>query len=104
MHVCMRACVRVIERLSFNIQDQHKQEVISAQKMSHKKQQRPESPMVTLTWHACKYKVQNHQRYILTFKINKNKFIFNFNLLLIFKDTDFRQKPSFTICAYKTQQ
>ena len=29
-------------------------------------QQRAESPKVTLTWHACKYKVhQLHQRYIL---------------------------------------
>ena len=29
-------------------------------------QQRPESPTVTLTWHACKYKVRElHQRYIL---------------------------------------
>ena len=29
-------------------------------------QQRPESPTVTLTWHACKYKVYKlHQRYIL---------------------------------------
>ena len=29
-------------------------------------QQRPESPIVTLTWHACKYKVHKlHQRYIL---------------------------------------
>ena len=29
-------------------------------------QQRPESPTVTLTWHACKYKVHKlHQRYIL---------------------------------------
>ena len=28
-------------------------------------QQRPELPMVTLTWHACKYKVYKlHQRYI----------------------------------------
>ena len=28
-------------------------------------QQRPESPTVTLTWHACKYMVQKlHQRYI----------------------------------------
>ena len=27
-------------------------------------QQRPESPKVTLTWHACKYKVRKlHQRY-----------------------------------------
>ena len=29
-------------------------------------QQRPESPTVTLTWHACKYKVHKlHQRYSL---------------------------------------
>ena len=29
-------------------------------------QQRPESPAVTLTWHACKYKVHKlHQRYFL---------------------------------------
>ena len=29
------------------------------------KQQRPESPTVTLTWHACRYKVHKlHQRYI----------------------------------------
>ena len=28
-------------------------------------QQRPESPTVTLIWHACKYKVHKlHQRYI----------------------------------------
>ena len=32
-------------------------------------QQRPESPMVTLTWRACKYKVYKlHQRYILAFE------------------------------------
>ena len=31
-------------------------------------QQRPESPMVTLTWHRCKYKVPElHQRYVLAF-------------------------------------
>ena len=31
-------------------------------------QQRPESPTVTLAWHACKYKVHKlHQRYILIF-------------------------------------
>ena len=29
-------------------------------------QRRPESPPVTLTWHACKYKVHKlHQKYIL---------------------------------------
>ena len=33
--------------------------------------QRPESPTVTLTWHACKYKVHKlHQRYILLFGIS----------------------------------
>ena len=32
-------------------------------------QQRPESPTVTLTWRACKYKVYKlHQRYILEFE------------------------------------
>ena len=31
-------------------------------------QQRPELPMVTLTWHACKSNVHKlHQRYILSF-------------------------------------
>ena len=35
-------------------------------KYSNKEHQRPESPTVTLTWHACKYKVHKlHQRYIL---------------------------------------
>ena len=30
--------------------------------------QKPEWPTVTLTWHACKYKVHKlHQRYILTY-------------------------------------
>ena len=34
--------------------------------MLHKPNNRPESPTVTLTWHASKYKVQKlHQRYIL---------------------------------------
>ena len=33
------------------VQNQHTRELISVRK------QRPESPMVTLTWHACKYTV-----------------------------------------------
>ena len=34
--------------------------------MTQIQQQRPESCTVTLTWHACKYKVHElHQRYIL---------------------------------------
>ena len=33
-------------------------------------QQRPKSPTVTLTWHACKYKVHKlHQRYILKLRV-----------------------------------
>ena len=32
-------------------------------------QQRPESPTVTRTWHACKYKIHKlHQRYILCYR------------------------------------
>ena len=40
--------------------NQHSKYVTQAQ------QQRPQPPTVTLTWHACKYKVHKlHQRYIL---------------------------------------
>ena len=46
-------------------QKQHTRELISTQKTSHIQEQRPQSPMVTLTWYACKYKVHKlHQRYI----------------------------------------
>ena len=39
--------------------NQHSKYIIQVQ------QQRPESPMVTLIWHACKYNVHKlHQRYI----------------------------------------
>ena len=42
-------------------------------------QQRPESPRVTLTWHACKYKIHKlHQRYILCLQ---EKLVFDFNVL-----------------------
>ena len=57
--------------------NQHTRELISARNMQHKhnykdlkyvtqtQQQRPESPAVTLTWHACKHKVHKvHQKYI----------------------------------------
>ena len=45
--------------------NQRTREVIIARKTSHKhKNKRPESPTVTLTWHARKYKVHTfHQRY-----------------------------------------
>ena len=37
-------------------------------------QQRPESPTVTLIWHASKYKVRNlHQRYIIFKKKQRKK-------------------------------
>ena len=33
--------------------------------MTQVQQQRPESPTVTLTWHACQYKVHKlHERYV----------------------------------------
>ena len=38
-------------------------------------QQRPESPTVTFTWHACKYKVHKlHKRYILKFRVIVDSF------------------------------
>ena len=47
----------------------HKQcarELISTRKTSQAQQHRPQSPLVTLTWHPCKCKVHKlHQRYIL---------------------------------------
>ena len=41
--------------------------------MSHKhKQQRPESPMVTLTWHVSEYKVHKlHHRYMYIYILKK---------------------------------
>ena len=40
------------------VQNQHTRQLISARKtVRQTQQQRPESPTVTLTWHACKYKV-----------------------------------------------
>ena len=46
---------------------QRTRELISTQKTPYRmQQQRPESPTVTLTWHASKYKVHKlHQGYIL---------------------------------------
>ena len=48
--------------------NQHTRELISARNTKHKynKKDLIKSPRVTLTWHACKYKVHKlHQRYIL---------------------------------------
>ena len=50
------------------MQNQHTRELITTWKTSHThtQQQRPGSPMVTVTWHASQYKVHKlHQRYIL---------------------------------------
>ena len=46
------------------MQNQHTRELISEKKkITQAQQQRPESPTVTLTWHASKYKVHKlHQR------------------------------------------
>ena len=49
------------------MQNQQTRELISAPKdVTQAQQQRPESPTVTLTWHASKHEVRKlHQRYIL---------------------------------------
>ena len=48
------------------VQNQHTWELISAWNTQHMS---PQSPMVTLTWHACKYRVHKlYQRYILKCK------------------------------------
>ena len=53
-----------------NRKNQHTRELISVRNTSaaqvQLQQQRPESPTVTLTWRACKYKIHKlHQRYLL---------------------------------------
>ena len=49
-------------------QNQHKRELIKD--VTQTQQQRPESPTVTLTWHACIHRVHNlHLRYILIWVI-----------------------------------
>ena len=49
-----------------NRKNQHTRELISVRNTSaaqvQLQQQRPESPTVTLTWHACKYKVHKHHQ------------------------------------------
>ena len=48
--------------------NQHKGVKKRSKYVTRVQQQRPESPTVTLTWHACKYKVHKlHQRYMLNF-------------------------------------
>ena len=49
-----------------NTQPLHKGVNLHSKVVTQVQQQRPEPPTVTLTWHACKYKVHKlHQRYIL---------------------------------------
>ena len=57
---------RILHFTNYHAESIHKGvALISARETSYK-QQRHESPTVTLTWHACKYKVyKHHQRYIL---------------------------------------
>ena len=55
-------------RTSHSKSNQHTRELISAPKyVIQVQKQKPESPTVTLTWHACKYKTYTelHQRCIL---------------------------------------
>ena len=79
------------------IERQHTRELISARKASHKlmiQKQRPESPTVTLTWHASKYKIhQLHQKCILS-KIHQ-RHIFNEDVSLVeFMYLVFTRMPS----------
>ena len=57
------------QNLRKSVQNQQTKELISAQKIfdiTVAQQQRPELPMVILTWHASKYKVHKlHHRYII---------------------------------------
>ena len=67
---CTAHSVVPLEQISFDMksstQNMQTKELISAQKMWHKQQQRLKPPMPTLTWHARKFKVQKlHQKYIL---------------------------------------
>ena len=47
------------------MQNQQTRELIIARKTSHKQQQRLESPTVTVTWHASKYKV--HEQHLVQY-------------------------------------
>ena len=55
------------------VQNQHRRELnLHSIYITQIQQRRPELPTVTLTWHACKYKVHKlHQRYILFFSAPK---------------------------------
>ena len=50
---------------SVHQRNQHKGVNQRSKYVTQVQQERPESPTVTLTWHACKYKVHKlHQRYV----------------------------------------
>ena len=55
-----------IDLVLFPTESTHKEINQRSKEVTQVQQQRPESPTVTLTWHASKYKVRKlHQRYIL---------------------------------------
>ena len=71
--VCVCVCVKITiwnrMRPCALVKNQHTRELISTWKNSHKHSNKdpppPQSPTVTLTWHANRYKVHKlHQRYI----------------------------------------
>ena len=49
-------------QIDYVFKNQNIRELISARKTSHAQKQRPESPIVTLIWHAYKYKVYKLQQ------------------------------------------
>ena len=52
--------------VGMNLESTHKGVNQCSKGVTQTQQQRPESPSVTLTWHASKYKVHKlHQEYIL---------------------------------------
>ena len=58
-----------------NTKSTHKGVNQSSKYVTQVLQQRPESPTVTLIWHACKYKQVHklHQRYVLLYKTQPQK-------------------------------
>ena len=66
-HPILKREVLKIPGRNFNsFESTHKGVNLRSKYVTQVQQQRPESPTVTLTWHACKYKVHKlHHRYII---------------------------------------
>ena len=61
-------CSFLVLELTVSLKSTHKGVNQRSKYVTQIQQQRPELPTVTLTWHACEYKVQKlHQRYISTY-------------------------------------